>query len=86
MSFIAGYRREDPFFWLFTIALQFHLGIKLSPYSPALLGHFDPELVLRALRRGMAMTRDLSVDYDPWPDMTRPLEEVRQAYGVPPAG
>jgi len=45
---------------------------------------FDPELVLRALRRGMAMTRDLSVDYDPWPDMERPLEAVRAAHGVPP--
>ena len=84
VSFIAGYRREDPFFWLFTIALQFHLGIKVSPYSPALVGHFEPELVFRALRRGMAMTRDLSVDYDPWPDMERSLDDVREAYGVVP--
>lgn len=84
VSFIAGYRREDPFFWLFTIALQFHLGIKVSPYSPALHGRFDPALVIRALRRGMAMNRDLSVDYDPWPDMVRPLDEVRRDYGVPP--
>ena len=83
VSFIAGYRREDPFFWLFTIALQFHLGIKVSPYSPALVGHFDPELVIHALQRGMAMTRDLSVDYDHWPDMPLPLDVVRKKYGVP---
>jgi hypothetical protein len=83
VSFIAGYRREDPFFWLFTIALQFHLGIKVSPYSPGLTGRFDPHLVIAALRRGMAMTRDLSVDYDHWPDMPLMLDEVRAKYGVP---
>jgi len=83
VSFIAGYRREDPFFWLFTIALQFHLGIKVSPYSPGLRGHFDPELVLKALERGMAMTRDLSVDWDYQADLVRPLADVRADYGVP---
>lgn len=84
VSFIAGYRREDPFFWLFTIALQFHLGIRVSPYSPGMLGRFVPELVIRALRRGMAMTRDLSVDYDPWEDMSLRLADVRAKYNVPP--
>ncbi len=83
VSFIAGYRREDPFFWLFTLALQFHLGIKVSPYSEGMLGHFDPERVLGALRRGMAMNKDLSVDWDYWPDLSLPLEEVRAKYGVP---
>jgi tellurite resistance protein len=85
VSFIAGYRREDPFFWLFTIALQFHLGVKVSPYSPPLHGHFDPALVLAALHRGMAMNRDLSVDWDYRSDLERSVDEVRSAYGVPPA-
>ncbi|MBS2020602.1 MAG: hypothetical protein JST00_47550 [Deltaproteobacteria bacterium] len=84
VSFIAGYRREDPFFWLFTIALQFHLGIKVSPYSQGMRGHFDPDLVIEALRRGMAMTRDLSSGWDYAQDLARPLDEVRAAYGVPP--
>lgn len=84
VSFIAGYRREDPFFWIFTIALQFHLGIKISPYSPNLTGHFDPEKVLTAMRRGIAMTRDLSTGWDFWPDLPLSLEEVRRKYGVPP--
>lgn len=83
VSFIAGYRKDDPFFWLFTIALQFHLGVKVSPYSPGLKGHFDPELVMRAVARGMAMNRDLSVGWDYWPDMEQPLEAVRRKYGVP---
>lgn len=84
VSFIAGYRREDPFFWLFTIALQFHLGIKVSPYSPPERGHFDPERVLRALARGAAMTQDISTGWDWWPAMARPLDDVRRELGVPP--
>lgn len=84
VSFIAGYRRDDPFFWLFTIALQFHLGIKVSPYSPGLRGHFDSERVARAFARGQAVVRDLSRDWDYWPDMPRSLDDVRRELGVPP--
>lgn len=84
VSFVAGYRREDPFFWLFTITLQFHLGIKVSPYSPGEIGRVDPEDVLRALRRGMAVTRDLSDGWDYFPELARPLEDVRRDLGVPP--
>lgn len=82
VSFIAGYRKEDPFFWLFTIALQFHLGIKVSPYSPGLRGHFDPDLALGAFKRGSALVRDLSADWDYWSDMPLPLDAVRRKYGV----
>ncbi|MCA9586980.1 MAG: TerB family tellurite resistance protein [Myxococcales bacterium] len=84
VSFIAGYRREDPFFWLFTIALQFHLAIKVSPYSEGRTGHFDPPMVLRALERGAALRRDLSDGWDYWPELSRPLDDVRRDLGVPP--
>lgn len=84
VSFIAGYKKEDPFFWLFTIALQFHLGIRVSPYSPGERGHFDPEIVLRALARGAAMNTDISRGWDWWEQWSRPLEDVRRALGVPP--
>jgi len=56
----------------------------VSPYSAAGLGHFEPTLVLRALRRGMEMKRDLSVDYDPWEDFERPLADVRREYNDVP--
>jgi uncharacterized tellurite resistance protein B-like protein len=83
VSFIAGYRKEDPFFWLFTIALQFHLGIKVSPYSPGdVRGCFEPEVVLKALRRGMAMNRDLSDGWDYVPELSLPLAEIRARHGV----
>jgi tellurite resistance protein len=84
VSFIAGYRREDPFFWLFTIALQFHLGVRVSPYSPPGRGYFEPDAVIGALRRGMAMNKDLSVGWDYWDDLRLPVADVRTKYGVPP--
>jgi hypothetical protein len=83
VSFIAGYRREDPFFWLFTIALQFHLGLRVSPYSQGGVGHFQPALVYQALERGMAMNTDLSLGWDPWPHFPRPLADVRAELGIP---
>jgi tellurite resistance protein len=84
VSFIAGYKKDDPFFWLFTIALQFHLGIKVSPYSPPMKGLFEPDLVLGALERGAACGVDLSHDWDPWPHFPRKLEDVRAELRIPP--
>lgn len=84
VSFIAGYAQEDPFFWLFTIALQFHLKIRVSPYSTGERGYFDPAIVLPALKRGMAVRRDISRAWDPWPELGRPLEDVRRELGVAP--
>ncbi len=84
VSFIAGYVREDPFFWLFTIALQFHLGIKVSPYSPGMQVFFDPEVVMPAFERGLAVNRDLSRGWDPWPSLPRPLAQVRRELNVFP--
>jgi hypothetical protein len=47
-------------------------------------GYFDPDLVLTALRRGMALNRDLSVGWDYADDLALPLDDVRRKYGVPP--
>ncbi|MFO0563298.1 MAG: hypothetical protein U0269_35070 [Polyangiales bacterium] len=83
VSFIAGYRREDPFFWLFTIALQFHLGLRVSPYSPGgEKGHFRPELVERAWERGRKVKVDLSEGWSWEPHMTRPIALVREELGI----
>ncbi|MCU0686443.1 MAG: TerB family tellurite resistance protein [Polyangiaceae bacterium] len=84
VSFIAGYKRDDPFFWLFTIALQFHLGVRVSPYSPRAQGHFDPELVRRAFERGSQVNRDLGTEWNYADDLGRPLDDVRRDLGVPP--
>ena len=49
-----------------------------------MIGRFDPELAIAAMRRGMALNRDLSDAWDYWPDLPLPLDEVRARYGVPP--
>lgn len=83
VSFIAGFSRQDPFFWLFTITLQFHLGVRVSPFAGGSRGHFDAERVGRALTRGASMNTDLSVlGFDPWGYFPRDLEEVRREMGL----
>jgi hypothetical protein len=84
VSFIAGTAREDPFFWLFSIALQFHLAIRVSPYSEGGTGHFLPEVVAPALLRGLRVSKDLSRAWDPFPHFARPLEDLRREFSVPP--
>ncbi|WP_181234341.1 TerB family tellurite resistance protein [Enhygromyxa salina] len=85
VSFVAGFSRQDPFFWLFTITLQFHLGISMSPYSAPETGLFDPPAVLRAFQRGAAMTLDLSASgFDPWQLFPRNLEQLRRELNVGP--
>ena len=48
VSFIAGFSREDPFFWLFTITLQFHFAVQVSPYAKPKEGLVQPAKVLAA--------------------------------------
>ena len=85
VSFIAGFSRRDPFFWLFTITLQFHLGLKVSPYSEPTEGLFDADAVLAAFERGAAMTTDLGAEgFDPWSIFERDLDEVRRELNVAP--
>ncbi len=81
VCFIAGYQKADPFFWIFTIALQYHLAIKVSPYSPPRRGLFDPARAFAAYERGARVTLDLEA-WDPWPHFARPLADVRADLGV----
>ncbi|HJL00926.1 MAG TPA: hypothetical protein RMH85_27725 [Polyangiaceae bacterium LLY-WYZ-15_(1-7)] len=84
VSFIAGFSREDPFFWLFTITLQFHFAVQVSPYAKPKEGLVQPAKVLAAFERGRAVKADLSAPgWDPWPLFPRPLAEVRGELGVP---
>jgi hypothetical protein len=42
----------------------------------------SPDKVLRALRRGAAVTRDLTDHWNYWEDFPLPLQEVRRKYGI----
>jgi hypothetical protein len=85
VAFIAGFLQHDPFGYLFMIFVHCHLDVVVFEGDPT--GHFafDAERVLRALQRGMGVKHDLyDVDFDWWPLLPLPLEEVRARLGVGP--
>ncbi len=86
LAFHSGARREekDPFSFLMFGIAEFHLGLAMSPVATGTRGAFDPAAVLRALQRGRACTIDPTENWDPWPVMNRPLDELRAEYGIPP--
>ncbi|MBM5822043.1 MAG: hypothetical protein FJ082_06160 [Cyanobacteria bacterium K_Offshore_surface_m2_011] len=84
LGFQAGFGRNDPFFTILFALAQFQLGIGSTPVTAAETGQADPEVIFRGLEHGLGVTRDLISDWDPWDDFPRPLEEVRQRYGIRP--
>jgi tellurite resistance protein len=84
VAFMAGFRREDPFFWLFTVALQFQIGVRISPFAPGVPHQIDPKRFVRHHARGARVKTDLSADWDFRADYARPLEDVRREHGVTP--
>ena len=84
VAFMAGFRREDPFFWLFTVALQFQVGLRISPFAPGVAHQIDARSFVRHHVRGAKVKLDISRDWDFRAEWTRPLEEVRSALGVEP--
>lgn len=81
-SFSAGNRGKEPFTYIFFVLCQFHLGMRFTPFAAAATDNFDPEQVVRAVQRGIAVNVDLSEDWDYWAYMGRPLAEVRAELGV----
>ena len=85
--FMAGYRERDAFCLLVFVLLQFQLGVRLAPQARATRGMFDPDRALTAIWRASAVPVDLSRgDWDYWPLLARPLDEVRRCYGVREGG
>lgn len=82
--FSAGYRRKDPFTFVFFVLLQFHLGIRMTPITQAKTGFFDPETALIALQRGAAMSIDLTEGWDYWSAMRESVDSLRHQYTIPP--
>lgn len=84
VAFMAGFRRDDPFFWVFTSVLQFQVGVRLSPFSPGVAQQIEPRRYLAHHARGAKVTCDLSADWDFRADLATPLAEVRARFSVPP--
>ena len=58
--FSAGFQRRDPFTFVFFVLLQFHMGIRMTPFTKAHTNFFNLEKAMIALRRGAAISVDLN--------------------------
>lgn len=83
-SFQGGNRREDGFFFIQFVILQFHHGVKITPVAPPATGNFDPEKVLWAIHRGARCKVDMTHQWNFWPLMALPLPEARARCGLLP--
>jgi hypothetical protein len=82
--FQGGNRREDGFFFIQFVMLQFHQGIQVTPAAPPQTGFFDPQKVLWAIHRGAQCSVDMTHQWDYWPLMAQPLEAARSHCGLLP--
>jgi len=76
-SFQGGNRREDGFFFVQFVILQFHHGVRITPATGPQTGFFDPALVLWAIHRGAQCNVDMTHQWNFWPLMALPLQEAR---------
>jgi hypothetical protein len=83
-SFQGGNRREDGFFFIQFVVLQFHQGIKITPGAPPAQGQFEPAKVLWAIHRGAQCSVDMTHQWNYWPLMSLPLREARARVGLLP--
>ena len=84
VAFMAGFRREDPFFWVFTSVLQFQVGLRISPFAPGVPAQIEPRRYMLHHARGAKVTCDLSVDWDFRADFATPVDDVRRRFHVLP--
>jgi len=84
VAFMAGFRKEDPFFWLFTVALQFQVGLVISPFAPGVPDQIDPRRFVLHHKRGALVKVDLSTEWRFQDDWEADLEVVRERLGVVP--
>jgi hypothetical protein len=83
-AFQGGNRREDGFFFIQFVLLQFHHGIKVTPVAPPQRGNFDPQKVLWAIHRGAKCNIDMTHQWNFWPLMPLGLARARAQIGLLP--
>jgi hypothetical protein len=83
-SFQGGNRREDGFFFIQFVLLQFQHGIRLTPIANQEVGYFDPVTVLWAIHRGASCKVDITHGWDHGPLMTLGIDEARREIGLLP--
>ena len=83
-SFQGGNRREDGFFFIQFVILQFHHGVKVTPATAPQVGNFDPEKVLWAIHRGAKCNVDITHQWNFWPLMSLTLQDARARVALLP--
>lgn len=83
-AFYAGHLGDDPFIFVFLTMVMYQLGVAFNPVVTPTRLQWDPQKVIRALQRGAAINTNLTDHWDFWPDLTRPIDEVRRKYNILP--
>jgi uncharacterized tellurite resistance protein B-like protein len=83
-GFQAGYMNVDGLAMYLMIAMLFQLSVepvaKLRGVEPR-RGALDIDRFMTAVARGRSLNVDL-IEWDPWPHMDRPLDDVRAELGI----
>lgn len=84
----AGFRKINPFYVLLFVQFTFGAGMNMAPVpQPRMTGVLaEPGLAkrfLRSIERGSAMNTDLADDWDFWPLVAQPIDEVRRKLNLP---
>jgi hypothetical protein len=88
-GFQAGYMRKNTAYMALFGLLTFTSGVNMTPlpqpHSVGLLGQADlADQFLHAVERGSRVNTDLSDNWDFWPLVGLPLDEVRERLGIAP--
>ncbi len=88
-AFIAGFKRERPFYLVLLAVLIFSTGVNVRPLPGAaltgLLGKPGmAERMFAAMERGSTVGVDLTDKWDYWPYVALPIEEARQRLHIRP--
>jgi hypothetical protein len=89
VAFTSGFLKRDPLSTVMFIVLQAQLDVQLVAIAKSRAHALDDPTLLerafKAARRGAQLNRDLFDHWDYWPELARPIAEVRRDLGVPGA-
>jgi hypothetical protein len=85
-TFTAGMHPHEPMSGhILPVIITWHLGIELVKFAGSYKGALDPEKFFVAWDRGSEVSTDVFAgSWDFWAASTRPLDELRAGYHVPP--
>ena len=85
-AFTAGMHPHEPMSGhILPVIISWHLGLQVTELAGSSKGALDPEKFFVAWERGGEVSTDVfDESWDFWAASTRPVDELRAEYGVPP--